>query len=106
MASAAAGSWHQGSPDSDLDSWPQNLSGVQEMRECANSLCAQPPLLPSSDQLVLFPSFPCPCTPQVQAPAPSRLQPGKLGAAGWEQALPGKDRCKSGGFHMKRSCFE
>lgn len=48
--------------------WPQDLSGVQEMRECANSLCAQPPLLPSPPaQLIQFPSFPCLWTPQAPA---------------------------------------
>lgn len=53
---------------------PQDLSGVQEMRECANSLCAQPPLLPSPPaQLVQFPSFPCPWTPQVPARAACSL---------------------------------
>lgn len=84
---------------------PQALSGVQEMRECADSLCAQPPLLPSPAQLFQFPSFPCPWTPQAPA-RPSCLQSGKLRAAGREQAWPGKDRCKSSGFHMKRRCLE
>lgn len=57
--------------------------------------------------LFCSPSFPCLGTLQAQAqPPPSSLEPGKLRAAGTEQALPGKDRCKSSGFHMKRSCLE
>lgn len=73
---------------------------------CRFPLCPAP-LLPSSpDQLLLLRSFPCPWAQQSQAPAGSCLQPGKPGAAGTKQALPGKGRCKSRGFHMKRSCSE
>jgi hypothetical protein len=47
--------------------------------------------------LVLWP-------PEDQALAGNSLQPGQLGAAGTGQALPGRDRCKSSGSHMKKSC--
>lgn len=97
MASAAAGSWHRAAQNLIWMCWPQNLSGVHEMRECAHSQCAQHPLLSSSpDPLVQFPCLSLPVDP-----ADSGLR-----AAGLEQALPGKDRCKCSGFHMKRSCLQ
>lgn len=61
-----------------------------------------PPLLISL--FVPLPFFAC--GPAGSGLGQSRLQPGKLGAAGRERALPEKDRCKSSGFHMKRSCLE
>ena len=101
MASAASGSWHRGGSDSDLDML------ATEFVWCPGDetfpLCA--PLSFSLLLVSLFcpPSFPCLQTPAGPAPASAACS---RRAAGPEQALPGKDRCKSSGFLMKRSCFE
>lgn len=67
----------------------------------------QPAFLPSSlDQLILVAFLSLHVDTQRLRSSSEQPAAWGVGAAGMEQALPGKDRCKSSGFHMKRSCLE
>lgn len=91
MASAAADSWHQGGPDSDLDMLATEFvwcPGDERMCKFPLSSPLSFPLLLIS--LFWLPSFPSMWTPKGSGPAQSSRQPGELEQLAWSRPCQGR----------------